>query len=738
MIPYRFNPLGISRNKEALSYLTFTAIQDNSSVTLTQVGTANTINLYYKTSSSNVWSPYIIDTEIPLSQGQYVQFWNKNELFSKDLTNYFRFIMTGKIAGSGNVQSLLNFSTNAPTYCFVYLFYNCTSLVTAPELPATTLLTRCYESMFQNCSLVIAPELPTTTLAANCYQDIFNGCTSLVTAPALPATTLFMSCYLGMFQNCTSLVTAPELPATTLASNCYQAMFQGCISLIEAPKLPAIILTANCYRNMFYGCSNLSKVNVSFINWNGLSNATTDWLYGVAASGTFSKPVDLPAEYGASRIPTDWDVANEKGIPLTFTAEEENSSVKMITNGNVTLNNLKYRTDVNGEWQPYTINTVIPLDNVGDYVQFRNNNNTLSISNSDYAQFIMSGKISGSGDIQSLLNYSSITPAYCYRRLFQGCSALTTPPDLTATSIGYYSYASMFNSTGIKTPPIISATSVSNFSCFYMFENCAQLLSAPELLTTTLKDHCYSNMFKNCSSLNYIKVHFTDWKSSIQATDNWVNGVSASGTFIKSPSLTEEHSSSRIPNGWNVASYIEYLACTGTQYIDTGYVFDAVGKGSGLEIKLYLPSGVTGNNVTFGTRQQVDAKNSIYLIGYNLIVGDSDGYSAGSGVTSAEQITVFRFADGKYSVNGGTEVDIRRLPSSQYSFGLFAFNTTGYFPSSILAKSGTRIYYCKFYENRILVHNFIPVLDSNNVPCMYDTVSNTFKYNAGTGTFNYG
>ena len=60
---------------------------------------------------------------------------------------------------------------------------------------------------------------------------MFNNCTSLTTAPTLPATTLANNCYAYMFENCTSLTTAPALPATTLANNCYAYMFRGCTSL---------------------------------------------------------------------------------------------------------------------------------------------------------------------------------------------------------------------------------------------------------------------------------------------------------------------------------------------------------------------------------------------------------------------------------------------------------------------------------------------------------------------------
>ena len=140
------------------------------------------------------------------------------------------------------------------------MFSGCTSLTTAPELPATTLEERCYNSMFDGCtSLTQAPELPVTTLASRCYANMFRDCTNLTTAPELPATTLANDCYNTMFKGCTSLTKAPELPATTLASACYKNMFSGCTSLTTAPSvLPATTLANNCYESMFYGCTSLT------------------------------------------------------------------------------------------------------------------------------------------------------------------------------------------------------------------------------------------------------------------------------------------------------------------------------------------------------------------------------------------------------------------------------------------------------------------------------------------------
>lgn len=42
-------------------------------------------------------------------------------------------------------------------------------------------------------------------LADFCYDSMFRGCTSLTTAPSLPATTLADSCYYSMFYGCTSV-----------------------------------------------------------------------------------------------------------------------------------------------------------------------------------------------------------------------------------------------------------------------------------------------------------------------------------------------------------------------------------------------------------------------------------------------------------------------------------------------------------------------------------------------------
>ena len=197
------------------------------------------------------------------------------------------------------------------------MFYDCTSLTVAPELPATTLAQNCYIGMFRGCtSLTTAPELPATTLADWCYASMFHSCSNLSKAPELPATTLALACYSNMFKNCRSLLIAPELPATILVdgleesggSGCYESMFQGSTNLMVAPKLFATTSKKRCYWDMFNSCKKIDSITCLLTD-NSAYECTKNWLNGVAASGTFTKAASMEGwSEGASGIPTGWEV----------------------------------------------------------------------------------------------------------------------------------------------------------------------------------------------------------------------------------------------------------------------------------------------------------------------------------------------------------------------------------------------------------------------------------------------
>ena len=58
-------------------------------------------------------------------------------------------------------------------------------------------------------------------------------------------------------------------------------------------------------------------------------------------------------------------------------------------------------------------------------------------------------------------------------------------------------------------------------------------------------------MFYNCTSLNYIKC-LENGRDGGRATNDWVRGVAATGTFIKKPNTTWSTGNSGIPEGWTV------------------------------------------------------------------------------------------------------------------------------------------------------------------------------------------
>ena len=283
MIPFRLSPLGISINEQIP--LTLTAQQANSTVKLTATGSPTVSGLHYRLGKSGLWIPYTIGDTITLANvGDSVQFWNSATTLSNYTNNYVQFVMTGSLAGSGNIQSMLNWSASCPDFCFFNLFVLCSSLTSAPELPSLQLGNYCYRQMFRESSIIAMPELPATVLGQSVYD------------------TMFFRCY--------SLAGTVTLPASLFTSGSYSSMLRQ-TAITEINIAASSGLTTNSMLNMLNGCASLSKIEVNFTSWGSIATATQDWVNGVAAEGTFIKPSALPEEYGVNRIPTGWTVVNK-------------------------------------------------------------------------------------------------------------------------------------------------------------------------------------------------------------------------------------------------------------------------------------------------------------------------------------------------------------------------------------------------------------------------------------------
>ena len=255
-------------------------------------------------------------------------------------------------------------------------------------------------------------------------------------------------------------------------------------------------------------------------------------------------------------VTNDDNMVHYNPIPnyLKFTAEEDNSTIVLNTK---TSPDIKYSLN-GGTWTQWDYNT-ITLD-MGDTVRMKgNNNNGFSTKNSNYNQFQMTGKISASGNIMSLLYEDdfegklTIPCNYCFYYMFYGCATLTTAPELPATTLANYCYRSMFSGcTNLTTAPNLPATTLTSYCYQYMFYGCTSLTTAPDLPATTLTNYCYSYMFNGCKKLNSITCLATNI-SATNCTTNWVSGVASNGTFTKSKSMTSwKNGSSGIPTGWTV------------------------------------------------------------------------------------------------------------------------------------------------------------------------------------------
>lgn len=147
----------------------------------------------------------------------------------------------------------------------------------------------------------------------------------------------------------------------------------------------------------------------------------------------------------------------------------------------------------------------------------------------------------------------TLTKSHCYSYMFHECTNLTTAPELPATTLSVSCYSYMFRDcSNLTTTPNLPATTLTDYCYYSMFYNCSNLTTAPELPAITLIEYCYYEMFQKCSKLNYIKAMFTTTPIALY-TKNWVSGVASTGTFVKNAAATWDVTGvNGVPSGWTI------------------------------------------------------------------------------------------------------------------------------------------------------------------------------------------
>ena len=337
------------------------------------------------------------------------------------------------VEGRCNDASNLTLPSSVAPFCYYQMFWNCTSLTTAPSLPATTLAADCYNEMFNQCySLTTTPSLPATTLATRCYMSMFSSCSALNTAPSLPATNLEEACYSNMFANCSALTTPPSLPATELADYCYAYMFENCYVMTITPILPATTLANGCYYYMFNGCYSLTTAP---------SLPATTLAYGcyqMMFQGTgITTPPSLPAtelaDYCYAYMFAETNISTAPELPATKLAQ------------------LCYQSMFTMCVSLTTPPTILPATD--------------------------------------LTGCES-----CYNEMFSNCESLTSVPILPATTLSGGCYMDMFTRcTSLTTGPALPADTLAENCYANMFFGCTNIQSVITYADDITADGCTSN-----------------------------------------------------------------------------------------------------------------------------------------------------------------------------------------------------------------------------------------------------
>ena len=438
------------------------------------------------------------------------------------------------VEGRCNDASNLTLPSSVAPFCYYQMFWNCTSLTTAPSLPATTLAADCYNEMFNQCySLTTTPSLPATTLATRCYMSMFSSCSALNTAPSLPATNLEEACYSNMFANCSALTTAPSLPATTLSDYCYANMFENCYVMTTTPILPATTLANGCYYYMFNGCYSLTTAPSLPATTLADNCYTSMFSYCSSITSAPSLPATTLA-YGCYQMMFQGTgITTPPSLPATELADYCYAYMFAETNIS-TAPALPVTTLANGCYQ---------------------------------SMFNSCGSLTTAPELPA-----TKLAQLCYQSMFTMCVSLTTPPTiLPATDLtGCEScYNEMFsNCESLTSVPILPATTLSGGCYMDMFTRCTSLTTGPALPADTLAENCYANMFFGCTNIQSV-ITYADDITADGCTSNWLGGEDVwddeqqmdvstappSGTIYNGGSATylvDDYSG--IPVGWSEAS----------------------------------------------------------------------------------------------------------------------------------------------------------------------------------------
>ena len=214
------------------------------------------------------------------------------------------------------------------------------------------------------------------------------------------------------------------------------------------------------------------------------------------------------------------------------------------------------------------------------------------------------------------------------------------------------------------------------------------------------------------------------------------SGLAASLAKIESKGWSVE-TEYNLPYGF---TELDYLASSGTQYIDTCEFLDsewsvtitaantAPNNNSGETFRLFGYTYTTSNRFALTIYPELPTHSIVAWVG----VGDDFGEFLDRTVNSSVFHT-YSLNKSMLTFDGSPALTITATPftNATYTSFLFKVNSTNQYGFV------GRVASCILYQGNSKKRYFRPVLDADGVPCMYDTVSHTCFHNIGSGKFGY-
>lgn len=188
-----------------------------------------------------------------------------------------------------------------------------------------------------------------------------------------------------------------------------------------------------------------------------------------------------------------------------------------------------------------------------------------------------------------------------------------------------------------------------------------------------------------------------------------------------------------LPDGY---TQLEYIASTGTQYIDTGFVPTLNTK-----VEFKISSSSTQPNTypqLFGAQQKSDGTNRFGITSDWVAKTGSTGMAASTVVRDIPREGSLEY--NKYVLDGVTYTATGSWTPANASLYLFSGNSAdGSYDGKVTLRSVAKFYYFKIRNAGVLIRDFVPAKrNSDSAIGLYDIVNSVFYTNSGTGAFAAG